>query len=435
MEYLLAAFYSLIFLFLIRKLKFFNSDGVNFKAISYIFILKVIAGVILGIIYTKYYTDRKSADIFKYFDDSKVMFDALFTNPIDYFKMLFGFANDNAHFDIYYKTMNNWYRVYESNIYNDSHTIIRFNAFVRIFSFGYYHVHTVFMCFISLTGLTALYKFFLPILLNKKKELFFAIFLFPSVIFWGSGVLKEGLLFFGMGFFLLYLQKIFKNEISFKAILWTGISIIVLIFTKTYVLMTLLILILPFFWIQKTSPKFGLIKYLSVIFVVLGIGFNIHFFLPEYNIVKTLSQKQFDFINLANSVNSGSLISISELKPDFTSLLKNIPEALFNTLFRPHLLDSKSPFILLAAFENILMLGIGLISIVFIDRKKINFNYFYFCLFFMLFTFILTGLITPVLGAIVRYKVPALPFLAIMFLLVLDKEKLLNKFPILKKYL
>ena len=363
------------------------------------------------------------------------MFDALFTNPIDYFKMLFGFANDNAHFDIYYKTMNNWYRVYESNIYNDSHTIIRFNAFVRIFSFGYYHVHTVFMCFISLTGLTALYKFFLPILSNKKKELFFCIFLLPSVIFWGSGVLKEGLLFFGMGFFLLYLNRIFNKEFSVKAMIWIGISIIVLIFTKTYVLMTLLILIIPFFWIQKSGPKWSWLKYLSVIIIILGIGFNAHYILPDYNIVKMLAQKQHDFINLANSVSSGSLISVTELKPDFFSLLKNIPEAIFNTLFRPHLLDSKSPFILMAAFENVLILFIGLISIIFISRKKINFNYFYLCLFFVLFTFILTGLITPVLGAIVRYKVPALPFLAVLFLFLLDKEKLLNKFPVLKKYL
>jgi hypothetical protein len=51
----------------------------------------------------------------------------------------------------------------------------------------------------------------------------------------------------------------------------------------------------------------------------------------------------------------------------------------------------------------------------------------------VLLLFVLIGLTTPILGAMVRYKIPGLPFLLIVFLLMLDKEKLLNKFPGLKK--
>ena len=98
--------------------------------------LKVLAGVGMYWLYTSYYPDRSTADIFKYFDDSKVMFDALFEQPGDYFKMLFGIANEGAHFDeSYYQQMNHWFRKWERGIYNDSHTIIRFNALVRLFSF------------------------------------------------------------------------------------------------------------------------------------------------------------------------------------------------------------------------------------------------------------------------------------------------------------
>jgi len=82
--------------------------------------------------------------------------------------MLLGIGNDSPYFDAYYKEMNNWYRVFESNIYNDSHTIIRFNAAMRLFSFGYFNVHTVFMCFLSFTGLVALYRFFVRYFENKK---------------------------------------------------------------------------------------------------------------------------------------------------------------------------------------------------------------------------------------------------------------------------
>jgi len=52
-------------------MEFFSIEGLSRKEISAIFILKIIAGVVLYLIYTYYYTDRKSADIFKYFDDGK----------------------------------------------------------------------------------------------------------------------------------------------------------------------------------------------------------------------------------------------------------------------------------------------------------------------------------------------------------------------------
>ena len=146
MEYFLTLSYTLLFIFLIRKLSFFNINGLSFRILSTIFVIKILAGILLSFIYTYYYTDRSTADIFKYFDDSKIMYDALFQKPSDFFRMLFGIENNSAYFDkTYYATMNNWYRVYDSNIYNESHTIIRFNALIRIFSFGYYHVHTVFI--------------------------------------------------------------------------------------------------------------------------------------------------------------------------------------------------------------------------------------------------------------------------------------------------
>ena len=64
--------------------------------------------------------------------------------PLDYLRMVFGIANDTPEFrDLYYEDMNNWVRHFESNLYNDAHTIIRFNAVVRLFSFGEFHVHTV----------------------------------------------------------------------------------------------------------------------------------------------------------------------------------------------------------------------------------------------------------------------------------------------------
>ena len=228
MEIILTVFYISIFIFIIYKFEFFKINELSMKTISIIFFLKILSGIIFFWIYTYYYTDRANADIYKYFDDSKVMHEALSKKPFDFLKMISGIKNDNAYFDkTYYFQMNNWYRKYESNVFNDNHIIIRFNSIVRIFSFGYYQVHNVFINFFSLLGLVALFKFFISNLNNKKPELIFACFLMPSVLFWGSGLLKEGLLIFGLGFLLYYFDLFIKQERTFKSIFWILFSIII----------------------------------------------------------------------------------------------------------------------------------------------------------------------------------------------------------------
>ncbi|MCC6690138.1 MAG: hypothetical protein IT235_01270, partial [Bacteroidia bacterium] len=153
--------------------------------------MKIAAGTCMWYIYAYHYSDRSTADIFKYFDDSKVLFDALFTSPPDFFKMLFGISNNTSHFAQYYDQMNNWYNKYNSNLYNDSHSIIRINAFMRLFSIGCYHVHTVFISFMTLCGLAGTYHFFNDGLKDKPRVLAIILFLITSVLFWTSGVVKE----------------------------------------------------------------------------------------------------------------------------------------------------------------------------------------------------------------------------------------------------
>src|SRR5271157_4721013 len=120
MEYLLTLLYTLVFIVILRKVPFFRAEGLSKKTISLIFIIKILAGISMSLIYTYYYTDRRAADIFKYFDDSKVMYEALYRRPLDFLSMLTGIRNNNPYFDVhYYDVMNNWSRVYESNLYNE----------------------------------------------------------------------------------------------------------------------------------------------------------------------------------------------------------------------------------------------------------------------------------------------------------------------------
>ncbi len=418
---------------LIYKIKFFHIEGFPVKAIVTVFLLKILAGVAMYFIYTYYYTDRSTADIFKYFDDSKVMYDALWNKPSDFFKMIFSIQNDTPYFDYYYHQMNHWTRVYESNIYNDSHTIIRINAVMRIFSFGYFNVHTVFMCFLSLTGLTALYRFFAPYMKGKKRLLFLAVFLIPSVVFWGSGVLKEAILLFAMGIMLYSVSKLLNKKHVFHNFLWLLISLVLLMYTKYYIFIIIIPITIGYVWCRLTSEKYLYLKYTAVLLLFIVAGLNIHYIFPGFDMLKILAMKQNDFVGLAKAMNSGSLISDNLLQPTLSDVIVHIPVALYNSLVRPFIFEADSLVVLFAALENILILFLFIVCLVFASKKIRYKSEFLFCFLFFAALYILTGLTTPVFGAMVRYKVPAMPFMLIFIFMILDKNKMLKRIPFLKK--
>jgi len=430
---ILSILYFCIFLIVINKISFFNDDVIPKKWFLGVFGFKILFSVLLTLIYTYYYTDRSTSDIYKYFDDSKIMFDALKTKPVDFFKMLFGFDNDSEYFDkTYYTNMRFWYRSYDSTMFSDSHIIIRFNALLRCISFGNIYVHNVFINFISLLGLTALFKFFKPFFENRTKALFYAIFLIPSVLFWGSGLLKESFIFFGLGFLLLTIQQLF---IYFK---WYYLplillSFIFLLYTKFYVLVALLIPLLSYIIYQKSKSKNVVVSTLltiGILFVLAIVGW----LAKDFNPFELIINKHLEFQRFNTKLPSNSSFVIPILS-DWWSVIKYSPTAWINTFVRPYLWESKSPFVLISSLENMMFIGLLILAILYPNRKNVNWYYVVFCLSFVLVLFSIIGLTVPIFGALVRYKVPGLPFLAIALLFLIDIDSLKTKFIFLKKIL
>ena len=153
LQYVLIAIYSIGFLFIIEKWSLFQFNTINRKWFQIIFILKIMAGFGLYWIYTKHYTVRSEADIFKYFDDSKVMYEAFFDSKKHFFQMLFGVNCEGQEFrELYYDNMTNWYKTYDSIVFNNNRTMIRINAILHLISFGSYHIHSIVMCFFPLSA-------------------------------------------------------------------------------------------------------------------------------------------------------------------------------------------------------------------------------------------------------------------------------------------
>src|ERR1700739_2756303 len=78
------AFYLLLFTIIILKTNLFKLNGLSNKYALVAFYLKLLFGVALWYIYAYHYKNRYTSDIFKYFDDGKLMFNVIHTNTPEF---------------------------------------------------------------------------------------------------------------------------------------------------------------------------------------------------------------------------------------------------------------------------------------------------------------------------------------------------------------
>ena len=431
MEIFLSLLYTLIFLLLIHRLDFFKLEALSQKTLSFFFILKIIAGLAVWFIYTYYYTERSSNDVFKFYDDALIMFNAIHINPWHYIQMVIGVNSDSEYLVPYYKQMSNWYKPWEAATYHNNRIIIQFNALVHLFSFGYYNVHTVFMCFFSFLGLTGIYKTFYPLMKNKSIGLAVGVYLIPSVLFWGSGLLKEGIVIFSLGVFLYQFQKVINSKQTIGNVCIMLFTCAILCLTKVYVFVAIAPSLLALLLLKMTNDKYILLKFLSVHLFLFILAVNVYRINPNWNVLEVLSYKQWVITEIATKEGAGSIISTNVLDANVWSFLKNSPEAIINTLFRPHILESKTLFMLMSGIENLLLMLLIIVSFIFYKKpEKEALPLLYLALFFSLSLALIIGIVNPVLGSIVRFRVPLLSFFVIAFLVLVDKEKLVKKLPV-----
>jgi hypothetical protein len=419
MQFVISFAYFALLGFLITRLSFFrNIPQLPTRLLLVFFTLKVLAGSMLIFIYTRYYEDPLTADVYKYFYDGKIMFDAIKDQPLDYLRMLTGIDASAPHLAKYYEEMNFWFRPWESPVYNDNRLVIRFNAFAFLFSFGHIFVHNVFINFLSFTGLVALYKFLIRhIDRDKLPWLAPGIFLFPSLLFWGSGILKEGLLLWALGFWMLSLDNILTQR---KSLILPSVMLIVLtgflVLLKPYTLVFWLPFITVFYFSRNFRPIQLHLSYIGAGVLLVAGGIILTSLFSSYDVLQVIAGKQNDFINQSLVHDAGSILHTRYLQPDLVMMAVEFVRGFFNTLLRPHLFEAYSFVTLMAAVENAFIIFLLLYLVWKFDRKKlfspgIQWAGFWFVLLFMGFV----GLVSPAHGGLVRYKIPALPFLWLFF--------------------
>jgi hypothetical protein len=414
MQLLLSLFWVLVFAWLIGKIQFFkNLPGLPYRLAVLFFGLKILAGSSLIYIYTYYYTDPDYADVYKYFYDGQIMYGVLFENPLDYLRMLTGIDGSAAHLDVYYEKMGHWYRPWYSELYNDSRLVIRFNALVSLFSFGYIHVHNVFINFLSFSGLVALFRFFSRYSNPAKRQwLAPGIFLFPGLLFWGSGILKEGLLLWSFGFWVYFVDGLIsKRKVNLRVIFYFLWYSFILLLLKPYTLFLWLPCMIVFYLVRNSSVlKVNFVHLVVILFLSFLVAISGKI-MPGYDILEFISSKQNDFIDHTQFHEAGSQIHTVYLKPTVTDISMAYLKGIADAFFRPHVFEVYSVVTFMAAVENLLLIAMLVYALICFDRKTFeSYPLKWSGLWFTILLFGFIGMITVAYGGMVRYRIPALPF-------------------------
>ncbi len=400
---------AVIFGFVLIKSEWAKRSGFNQTILVAALALKVAGSYFQQALYTYYYTDRSTADIYRFFDDGVLLKEVFFKSKSDFFSIMFNIGTDSAHFHhSYFEKMNAWIKPFESGFYNDNHIMIKLNALFNFISFDHYEMNGILFSLLGFTGLLAIIKS----LIEKSSFRNLALILtclFPSNLLWLVGGLKETLLIAALGGLIFSYFNIAINRIyKIKPFVIAFLSLMVLASVKVYFLMAIIpALIIHYIYMYfKLSAFSGIATWIAVI----AIGY-LGTKTIAFDAIGHISAKQTDFINHMDETEAGSAFKMEAMEPTLIGLLKYSPVALSNSLLKPLFPSSFAEMLML--LENIVFWSIVLLALFSVKNASVSKTHWIWLIPFSFALFVLIGTTTPVLGAIMRYRAPIILLLII----------------------
>ncbi|UXP32933.1 hypothetical protein N6H18_03055 [Reichenbachiella agarivorans] len=397
---------------------------------------KFVGAIALGLIYQLYYG---GGDTFTYHTHgSRWIWKAFMDDPMVGLDLFFQKAGD----------FNGETFQYSSRIWmfrdKASMVIIRITALFDLLTFSTYSATALFFASFAFSGHWAIYSVLQKLYPSKSKQLALAILFIPSVIFWGSGILKDSVTLAALCWMTYSLFQItvfhrfnWKNLLILLLMAWIIFAI------KIYILLCFLVgasLFMYMYYISKirnSLVKAMVAPLLLTLFI--GGGYFTMNELSEENERYSLDKIGETAMITAYDIRYGwgarhgdnSGYTLGELDGSIGSLIKLAPQGIIVTLFRPWLWEVKNPLMLLAALESLGLLVLTLyiikevrwLSILRTLRRPIPL----FCLCFALMFAFAVGVSTYNFGTLMRYKIPVMPFYTLVLVLAQpSKQKKTN---------
>lgn len=379
--------------------------------------LKIFGAIALGIIYNTYY----GGDTNLFFRDGGIIWQTLLDSPSKGLQlMFFTQAGDNSPELFQYVN-----RIY---YYSDSHSfaVLRISAFFDIFSFHTYTINAVFFALVSFTGMWSMFRVWYHLYPQLLRPLAVATFFIPSVIFWGSGLLKDtitigalGWMFYGFYFGIILRRRTLFNILLILLGAWVINAI------KQYVLLIFLPSAVLWLFLQYRNRIRSRTLKIIMLPILLSISAPAGFFAvsqiageqSQYNLDRVAANAKVnaEWLAYVSEVQGGSGYNLGELDGTIGNMVSKFPQAVWLALFRPYLWEARNPFMLLSAIESFFFLLLTLkllftISPVRIGKQLLDEPVLVFSLVFTLVLAFAAAISSNNFGTVVRYKIPFMPF-------------------------
>jgi hypothetical protein len=395
----LFVFYLLLFSFIITRPRFIKWSGLSKGQILAIFAVKILAGVAYGLVMQYYYVyENNFVDTLRFQQSSLEELKILKHSPADFFS---GMENNYPHgFKGFLSSYNSWW--------NDIHdtVFIKFLTLVNLVSGGYYYVNVIFFAFIFFVATILLYRIFAASFPDNKNAVLIGCFLVPSVLFWTSGIHKDGMVLVGLALVTGNFYHMLKNNrATLRYLLFILSGLLILLLIRNFILVILIPALLV--WTISHFINRGHLK-VYVISYILFAGF---FFLSgsineKIDLPKAVARKQYEFLVLKGN----SEIPVKNLEPNAVGFLTSFPKAAELVMLQP-LPDRITNLFVIPAMIEVLLIAVCFLLFIFFHRSRPLTPFILFCLFFGITYLLAIGYTVNILGAIVRYRSLAYPFL------------------------
>ncbi|MCA6078112.1 hypothetical protein [Fulvivirga sedimenti] len=390
---------------------------------------RLVAAILLGLLYQYYYN---GGDTYNFHTrGSEIIADVFWENPISGLKLLF--SNGNNIKGLYYATS-------EIPFYRDSSSfmIIRIAAVFDLITFSTYSATALFFALFSFSGLWVLYNVFIYYFPRQTNLLAYSVLFVPSVIFWGSGILKDTITLGALGWLVFGIHQVFflRNGV-FRNSLIILISSWLIFQIKIYLLLAIIPAIMIWFFLRQISSIRNIVLRSLVAPVLLIIGILAAYYSainvtrddPRYSVdalAKTARTTAYD-IAFWTGRSAGSTYDLGEMDGTFVGLLRLAPKGVLVSLFRPFPWEIRNALMAFLSIESFLIL---LLTIYVLIRaggirffRSLSNPVIFFCMVFSLVFAFAVGVSTYNFGSLARYKIPLIPFYLSMLVMILDYSK------------
>ncbi len=293
-----------------------------------------------------------------------------------------------------------------------------------------YWLIAVYLSFFSFFGLWAFAKSLYQLTSDKWVALVPTV-LFPSIVFWSSGLLKDSLAVGALGWlFSVVISSYLGRSLSKSSAIIALISFVLLAIVKYYLAAIFLVSVLTLIsvlYLEKYSKsrKIQFIIPPVVFTILLLISSLLHPNLWPSRFLEVIYSNYQQYHLTSDPAN---LIYFKNLGPNITSFLQYSPKALLGGLFMPLWLPELTIFKLGVIVENWFLLLLGLLAIYRLLKQKLVFSpLLYSALLYVITTAIFITFSTPNFGTLVRYKTGyLLLFLPLLLSAVLTRTKKTN---------